>query len=617
MIETLFRINYPSTASEQYLPYGHGVYFVKMTAPREGYGPYYSQWGGEDINQLFTFIGQVVVDREPYVKKASLSDCVGDDNSFYWDNVLQTLYVHFEFDKLPEFSNVTVYGTGGFSLIGTEKSMTINGIDYQPRIKTIPSIKKKVDKSQSGKMRFQDQSVTLVNGDGWLDGLVKQPLPGSEAVIALYDTDNDTELIYYTGVISADKTTTDDITLKITDKRRRDNRKIPFTRFSVDDFPSIEDKYVGKIIPEGYGAHIGIKCFPVNGDESSPTNITFKYATDATVLTEVRVKENDVWSTVSTASSTPADVEFELSSADATNSSGGLLPCVADVTLRAEVNPGDILKDMALRYNSVAFDATNYDLTEWASEKVKLADINLLMSKSREFFKVVEETQNGSDLFFLYDIDGAGKRTLRVNDVDRSVARTIRYEEIKNDLKPVERDFSEFSSSVTVLYAKNNQEDTYKRALFDAYEDEVIVKYGVPHDSEFKTLLTSSTDAGNKAELIGKDQREARPVATVVLHGDDLTKLSLKLYDIVTVELSCPPETYWSSVPDTMDADYTGADTMDADYTGSDTMLVAIGETKELASCREYWGEITGQIIGLGYDPDNLSYTLTIREVAI
>ena len=540
------------------------------------------------------------------MRKLSLLDCEGDEKSFFWDNDSQTRYVHYEFDKTPETTTITTGIQAGYSYIGTKESIYIDGVEYQPRIMSLPNIKKKVDAFQVGKMKFQDQTISLKNGDGELDDFIQNPIPGAESSIVLFDTGSSTELYYYTGFVTSDKNTIDTFTLKLQDKRRRENLKVPYTRFDSTTYPDMESKYIGKIIPEGYGVNVGVKCYPTNGDATTPTNIDFKYATDATTLTEVRVKDDDVWSQVATASSTPGSGIFSVLYADATNTAGAVLECVADVTLRSETNPGDVIKDMNDRYNSITYDASSYNLTEWAAEKAKLADVALYMDKDQEFFKWIEEIQNGSDLFFVYDIQGDGKRSLRVNDPNRAVIRTILYHEIKNDLKPVDRDFEEFSSTVTVLYSHDWQEDIDLRVTVDTYEDAVLEKYQFPQDSEFPSLLTSQSDAEDKADAIALDQSEARPIFTVVLHEDSLSGVTLKLYDVVTVNLEKPDVTYWEEV----------ADEIYSDWSATDEIYSTVGQTINSGGGREYWGSRTCIVLGLGYNPSNLSYTLTIRERA-
>lgn len=617
MVETLLRIDVPSAEEYDFLPYQEGVYFAKLTKDSKGYGPYYSQWTSSTINTLKVSIGSVIVDQASFDRKTSLADCVSDDASFFWDDPAQTLYIHFVFDDIPETTSITIGIQEGYSYIGTSESIYIDDIKYEPLIINIPNIRESVDKFQLGKMRFRDLTIRLKNGDAQLDDFIQNPVPGAEASIVLYDTDTATELEYYTGFVVADTSTYAEYGLRIEDKRRRENIKVPRTRFDATTYPDIEERHIGKVIPEGYGDVTRIPCTPLNGAESpTPTNIEFRYATDATTLTKVEVREDEVWTDVtsSVTGSSPSTGYFELPYADATNASGAVLECVFTGTLRSEENPGDIIADMNDRYVSVNYDSSNYDQTEWTSESAKLSDVALYMGSEKELFKWYEDLQNGTNLWFVYIIDGSGRRTIRVNDPDRSLARAIKYLEIKDDNKQVERDFKEFSSTVTVLYDKDEAEDVQKRIELDSLEDSIIDQYGFSQDSEFDSLLTVEADAQEKADVIYEDQQEVRPVVTVVLHGDELGDLDLKLYDIVTVDLSRPDVTYWSDVPDGVFFDDSAVDGYNFDDSATDGIFFSNGETVNAGGGREYFGTIRGQILEIGYNPTNYDYTIKVRE---
>jgi len=615
MIESLVRIQVPTTYDYEFLPHGQGVYFSKLTKDAAGYGPYYSQWTSDTINNQRLVVGAVFIGNNSYPMKDSLADCEDDEMSFYFNKTTQILYIHFEFDEIPESSTVAIGIQTGYSLVGTEESIYIDDVEYQPRIISLPDIEKSVDKFQAGKMTFDDVAIELSNGDAELDSFIQNPIPGAQGSVVLYDTEADTELTYVTGFVTSDVSTTESYSIKLEDKRRRENIKIPRTRFDDTTYSDIESKYVGKVIPEGYGDVVRIKCTPLNGTVGSG-NIDFKYATDATTLTKVEVEEDDVWTDVTgdVLNSSPSTGYFELPYADATNASGAVLKCVCTATLRNYDNPGDIIADMNDRYNSVNYDATNYDTTEWASESAKLADVALYMEKDKEFFKWIEDIQNGSDIWFLYYIQGDGKRTLRVSDPDRAISRAVRYDEIKDDSHTVERDFSEYSSTVAVLYNKDWADDVYERIDVDTYEEDVLKTYLFSQDSEFESLLTAEADAQTKADVIAEDQQEARPVAIVILHGDDLDKLDLELYDIVTVDLADPGDRYWEAMDDSITALHTASDSYTALHTASDSITAKVGQFVSTRDGREYWGTIRGQVIGISYNPTNLDYTITVRE---
>jgi len=570
------------------------------------------------MNEVRVIVGAVFINGEPYDRKTTLVACVADDKTFFWDDDPQTLYIHFEFDLLPETQRYTIGLLNGYSFYGEEESFYIDDIKYEPRIKSVPRISYKVDKFRPQKMRFTDQTIVLDNGNGVLDTFIQDPVPGAEASIALYDTETDTEITFFTGFVDADTNTYDDVSIKVLDKRRRENVKVPNARFDSTTYPDIESKYVNKIIPEGYGAVKRVTCFPLNGTVGSG-NIQFKYATDATTLTSVEVLDDDVWTDVtgSVANSSPSTGYFELPYATATNASGAVLRCVCTATLRNFSTPGEIIKDMNNRYNSIAYDATNYNQTEWTSEDAKLADsMYLYMAKKQEFFKWIEILQTESDYWFVYTIQGDGKRTLRVNDPNRAVSRAVKFYDIKDDRKRVNRDFTEYASTVGVSYNEDFEEESVDRSENDDYEDTVLRQYRYAENNELNGSFTDSADADRKAALVAEDRSEARPVVTWSEHITSLSQLTDSLYDIINVETSRPDETYWQPVDDSITADYSASDSITFDYTASDSVTLTVGSEMvvEGGEGREYFGTLRSQILEISFNPTDLTYTISARE---
>ena len=225
----------------------------------------------------------------------------------------------------------------------------------------------------------------------------------------------------------------------------------------------------------------------------------------------------------------------------------------------------------------------------------------------------IELLQNGADYWFVYTIDGEGKRTLRVNDPDRAISETINYYDIRDDKKKVERNFEEFSSSVSVSYNPDVEAGSFDLVVNTDYQEAVLEKYRTPEDSEYIALTPATVDATRKAALIAEDQSESRPVATFTTHADKLSKLTSKLYDIITLKTSRPDETHWEQ-PDGIVHDSTATDGILYSSTATDGILWSIGEQVVDVPGREYWGDLRCQIIEIGYNPSDLGYTIKARQ---
>jgi hypothetical protein len=614
VIDLLFDIAIPITQVFSLLPDGGWGYKGTLTKPATGFDDYYSQWTDDGVNTVRLKVTQVKVNNSPYTKQTTYAAYKANDSSFYWDNDAQTIYIHYEFGDSSSLSNTFIGIGSGYSYRSVQY---IDDIEYLPLIQTVPSIKRKTDKFQSSKMTFQDQTVIIKNGNAQLDAFIANPVPGSEGSLILYDTETSTQLQYYTGFVSADKITRTTATITLKDKRRSENVKIPSNRLTSDDWTNLEDRLENQIIPEGYSDHKWVEAYPLNGTTTSG-NVQYKFATDATALDVVRVrKRNDskVWRVVTPLNTDLSIGYFELSRTDATDvdGDGDIMDCVVDCTLRSQTNPGDIIADMNDRYNNIGYNSTSYNQTEWASEAAKMSDVRLYMDEEKNFFEWVEALQNGTNLWFAYSIAGDGKRTLRVSDPNRTVDRTI-SEPFKGDTPEISRDFSEYSSTVEVVYNQRPINGYEQRVKVDTYEETAIKNYGVPKNDVYETLLKTESTAQIKANVIAEDQQEPRPTVKVVKHEPKLSDVDLEIYDIVNIDTSRHEDAVAIVIEDEIYSDYSAADEIYSDYEADDEILSTVEEKHVNRAAREFAGTIRGQVVETVYDPATYSYTIIIRE---
>lgn len=612
MIEPIFRINLPYLVSVRFLIESPFVWRATITKPEEGYGAYYSQWDDTGINTTRLVVGSFFVEGVSFNQKLSLADCESDVNSFFWNNVTQTLYAHYPIGTIPSTASFVIGILGGFSKNDVQY---IDGVEYQPRIKSIGAITKKVDPFNVGKMAFPSRNIQLGNEDAGLDGFITEPVPGAVSTVAFYDTETEEILDFYAGRIAADNTTLSTLGVKLNDIRQSENITIPFNRFTEADYPDASDDVLDKLIPEGYGPKKGALCFALNEEEAGSPDIVFKFATDATAITTVYVKIDDDWKVKTPIATDAAAGEFTMARADVVGSGNTSTYQVrANVTLRSQTNNGDITVDMNLRYQSRSFDASNYDTASWASESAKLSDNgSLYMDKPDEFFKWIERLQKESDLFWLYTVLGDGRRNMRVDDPNRTPILTLDSARIKTFERPVSRNFEQFASSVTVEYDLDARTKRSKRAVNTDHQEQVIRKYGFPQDETLPSLLTVEADADLKAAIVAEDWSESRPIVKLSIEIKELSDLELELYDIIIVDLSLPEESTLIRT-DVFTSDSESPDTFFIDSTATDSLVITPNGRQIDKAGREYWGEIRMQIIEIGFDIDKLDINIVGRE---
>ncbi len=579
------------------------------TVTETGFSPFFEDWI-KMFRKTHFWVRSGIGAFTEVDEAVSLAACVATAETFFYDGdevTGGTLYIHMP-STATVGSFITCADERGFSL---KEAQELDGVAYDPRIMKAVPLVIEADSRKIGKMTFKDQKVLLANPDTVLDTFIRQPIPGTEATLILFDDQVPDSLRFYTGVIQGDTSTIIDTQFNLLDKRRDENAPAPSEYFNSTDFASAPENTLDKLIPDGYGPLKGIKAYPIDN------GVTFKYAQAATTLSAVYYKDDDSWvSTTFTATDTANGI---FTTTNGKNSSGNIREIRVDATLRSAVNPGDIIKDLVLRYQGISYDADHYDLTEWAAEAAKLADVALYMDKEKDLYTWIEKLQGGSDYLFIYQITGEGKRTLRVADIDRTPAGTIQFYKNKDVKLQISRNYSEVSALMRVNYDEDRRLETWQSYIDDTRQEYVNRRYGTNVQESEDSLLTSAADAQTRAEKFMDDRSDVRPTGTVQVHVDSLDLLEYKIFDVIFAEFVRPQ--YVVTVPGggagDIIIDAGDSETFTIDVTASDSFTIGepLADQIVLDSGRLYWGTVLGIITRINYDPNTSTYSLTIRQI--
>jgi hypothetical protein len=197
----------------------------------------------------------------------------------------------------------------------------VNGsTPYDPRLKSIPAVSLRIEEKFSGVGQVGGGDLVLINSDGYFDDLDSLKWNWGRAVIK-YGVDtfgggawqemavSDFQTV---GTWAIDDTTQDDadFKLKLKEQKDRGRKKIPVETFNRDDYPTLPNDTLGKVIPRAYGVIKGSK--PLLTDSGTKT---FKLAGHAVFsIDRVRVKINDVWTSSDFATIDTATATFTLGS---------------------------------------------------------------------------------------------------------------------------------------------------------------------------------------------------------------------------------------------------------------------------------------------------------------
>ena len=457
--------------------------------------------------------------------------------------------------------------------------------------------------------------VGLFDTDEKLYGNPVRIKRGSEA------DDYDDLVLVFSGYVKDLETTTATMTLEVGDKRERLEVDTPIDVFS--SLTGIAEDSNGETIPDGYGTVIQVPAYPILDGSGT---VTFQWGTLVTSITQVYTFDDDVLTSVTHANFS-TDGTFTLTDAlcakDGSDPTNGLKEVYVTGVMRNYSNPADIISDLNNRVANIEYNATNYNQTEWTSEKASLADVSLYMDEPKRLYEWIEILQAGSDYGFRYE--DTDKITLRVDDKARTAitfadgTTYIRPVEIRNSDIPIKHNAQLYASSCIVKYAKNWRHGHFSQVTNTDYETDVLKEHRIKKIQTYESLLTNSTDADAKAILVMEDVSEVRPIVEIVIDSEKWLGSSggdmPRIFDIVNIEASLL--THGSSVP----TEWT--------FVLGDTLLlgdddIVLGERYEVTRTeaytdsrgkRIYAGEMECQVIGVEPNLETDEIKLRLRKI--
>jgi hypothetical protein len=476
-----------------------------------------------------------------YTEVDSLLSCIDVEESFFWSASETLQYFHFSHDN-NKYTETYEYGTSeGFS---DKRSVYIDNLFYKGIIESIPSIAQQQDIINYDKLSFVSGDIVFRNTGGVVDSFIERNLFGTN--VFLYYLDDSRNLKNYSrnDLIELRSFFIEDLGRGITntvfsvqDIRKRQESKVPVELFSDDDYPDINEKYIGNPIPLAYGPIRVSEAYPVDGDVGSGT-VEFRQALILISLGTVQVEIDDVWTDKIPTSTNLSTGSFTLSEADGRQSSGAPYKCrvVGSEGIVNTYSP-DIIVDLNNRILNIPFNEGTYDVTEWNEEKVQLGEIGILFNKQIDLFDAIKEIQAGSNIGFRYEINASGKRTIRIDDNNRESSRHVSNVDIDNIYAvQVKTQKDLLAGIVKVNYAKDYLLDKYLFIEDSSQEAEVKKAYRQNPFVELNTHLTTETQAEDRAELYLDRFSEVPLVVDLHLKGSEY--YTIRIYDIITVEIS-------------------------------------------------------------------------------
>lgn len=499
-------------------------------------------------NQIFYNIQSMRVNTVIFTKVTTKIDLRAQNESFMYEGT--TLRVHFDsWEPSDIFYSIVLGSVVGFcDKVDPANDGYYEGVYYDPRIKKASVINKKKDTLFFGIIQFPSGVFTLINTDGALDLLKDERIYG-QACRALLGFAGDPYSEYKqqnSGFVDNYNFNFDVFNITMKDIRKRFSRTIPVAKFDAATYPYMCCEATDKNIPLAIGQVYDCVVYCTNDEQGAPATIDFKMCyvgTDA--LTQHGIKAGQTITVrVDDVEKTPvsfdaATATFKLSPS-AYDPDGDKCKVVADfigyVDDANEVidNSLDVMRLLLDVYLGISYVDANYNLAEWAAEKIKADTIARYIDEDLEVKDFIEEicaTNRG-----ILDVQSDGKITFRTTDATKAVVATFLDDEWLSDLQ-VDPRTDEYLTSVIVEYARLYKHDMYNRHVNTIYEAELVALFGQYKQRTVQTLLVTAGDAEVKSEAIMADSKEIPIVVERTLGSQGMT---LELLDNIDAEINRP-----------------------------------------------------------------------------
>ena len=476
-------------------------------------------------------IGSVFVDNAP-LASAQNTDELTQGPSFFYEVPTRTLFV-----RLPDYDaplNHRMVIGPNYAFATDHYIDEVTGQEFDGRLNSTFNIEKSKDPLFFGRLRYQDFTLEIENGDGFFYQIQDWDIFGQPVSISVGEQlQNQADFVTIkTGRVRDYSFIGERVIMNIEDSRRTLDRNVPETLITTDDYPTVK-RGKGKYKPLVYGRCLNVPCQPLDDDARDAQDrpraefYTFSCA-DTTYHSimavrlvyvdgaEVDVHSVDLDEGTFTLRNTFASGENNLDVYKPGQRVTADIDGYTDTTGTAVTlieNPLDVVRDLIQNYLQVPFGSLFYDVTTWNEARQNQPAINYCIDRRIKLQVVIQ--QICSSLLNGIDIDVDNRLTwLRRADSDRSMY----YVAAEDWVSPpdIVFDSSESISSALVEYNRDWATGDPQTVENNDYFEDFVQKFKGPKDGTFETVLTDDLDAEALAARIANAFQDVQ----IFIEGD-------------------------------------------------------------------------------------------------
>ena len=500
----LFELDIPQKSGEAdvLLNYESAIWFVRLApgvvtvTDDHGVTGYFQNTTVDDGLD----IGSVIVRDVNYIRVASIEELRIQRRAFYYDNSTTDLYIHFELSRKPlnfrwlDYLNIGAV-TGYCNAVDDQREdrNIYDNIEYLPRLRSVPSLKKKKDKLFFGLVSFGGGNVEFDNTDGFFDSFRDLNIyrQACRVYVGFGGYERQEFKQVFQGFVDNYNWDFGKFVVKLADPRKALSNPLPIHRLTKTDWPTLGDGEEDEYKPIIYGYVRGAKAIPLNEDGDNNLfliadtywhNLTevHNVYVDGTLLSEENWSVTLSEGTLSIPSFSSGDVTVDVTGADVHNA-------------------GLVVQDLLQKYSGIEFIDSNFNRPEFNRVKSTARTVGLYIDDTSKVIDQIEKCCVANDMIFLVQDDG--RLSMRTYVENRVPAATV-YSDEQMTFPSVKINEGEFLSEVLIKYNKHHEDDKWYKYKNDSYIEEVVSRYNAEQSDSFETVLVNRADAEAKSEMI-------------------------------------------------------------------------------------------------------------------
>jgi hypothetical protein len=491
-----------------------------------------------------TGIGSIKTDSGFLTKASSIAEVIANRESFFWDAEARACYIHLQRGASPRLFTTLVGEIFGIRKGGTEEYY--NDIEYPDLIESIPSMSRSKTNFFNAKNTNEGGNIVIRNEDAAFDKLTKNTTVLGNAFrlfIGMVNYGYRSFELLYSGYIRKITTTTKTIVFGIKDNLDKLQIPIPGNRYTLMEYPYLNDSNDGKIIPYIYGKRRNFPVMCVNETEPAATVFRFRIGDmtfyDAIIAVPAVYRYIDKEKTDVTAHAT-----IDLLKAEITLPATYYTPG-QDVTVDYEGyayndDPGvlienalDIIKELIVNHTRANDTALYFNTAKW--DRDIAFSVIPEIDEETTVEKVIEQI-TGKGTLANFQIDDDGRYSCKIFDPAAAVDLVLQDHEVLS-IGPIVSDQAKLVSELVIKYDKDAKAETFRTIVNMDYLAENKNLYETYQQKIIETIIRTPADAA------------AFGVAFQAIYGipdlpfdveTTLIACRLKVSDIVQMELKRP-----------------------------------------------------------------------------